>query len=1178
MQSAPETSPSWSQTILSLDWEKILFCLLLVLAVLTRFYKLEPRVMSHDENSHTYYAWLLYQGEGYQHDPITHGPFQFHVVALSYFLFGATDTTARLPAVLFSIATVAFMWCYRRYLGKAGAMVAAVLFLISPYMLYYGRYVRNESFVAFFGVMTIWATLAYLDTGQFRYMLWLTAAIVLHFTAKETAYIYTAQLLLFLGIYFIYRVTSLKWIVREYRKYFLLSLMGVVLLAGVTMLPIYQVLQERKAAHDSAIATVSGQVLGVSPIWVEAILILLFLVIAALVVAAYFLVKGFHLDRIRQEHSFDLLIVVGTLILPLLAAFPLKLIGWAVPTNASSVNLMTSTDILNMSLVVILLMIVSVVVGLWWNRRWWLVNAGLFYGIFTFFYTTYFTNTDGFFTGLLGSLGYWMAQQAVQRGTQPWYYFIFLQIPIYEYLPAIGTLLGLGLVLWQRRKHPAPEIAPVQSEDALTLGPDDAQQVIEQPLENKQTAPTVALIMFWTLSGVVAYSYAGEKMPWLTVHVALPMILFAAWAIGHLIDTTDWKSFRSQKGPQIVLLLAVFILSLVTCFGLLFSPTPPLHGNSQAALQATGAFVVALTIALVCIWAMGRLLRGWQSAQVGRLAVFIIFGLLALLTARTAFIASYINYDRPLEYLVYAHCGTGVKEALAQIEDLSRRTTDGLYLKVAYDNETSYPYWWYLRDYPNAFGFGSNPTFELRDYPVILVGDANYSKIEPVVKDDYFYFDYIRIWWPNEDYKRLTWGSIKSEIKADWMAHPDPKNTKREVNIFDYLGEAWKKHIGPFFTNADVREAIWQIWFNRDYTQYAELQGRSEFTLSTWSPAGRMRLYIRKDVASQLWDYGVSAQAAAVKSDPYEGKQETLQAKMVVGSLGDGEGQFRLPRSIAMAPDGTIYVADTYNYRIQHFNSDGTFIQQWGSKSPECPYPSAATPDNVPSGTFCEPWGIAVGKDGSVYVADTWNNRIQKFTADGQFVTMWGHGVAQDSNDLLGFYGPRGIVVDSLGNVLVTDTGNSRVVVFNANGQPVTQFGSTGVAPGQFAEPVGMALDASGRLYVVDTWNQRIQVFTSDGVGGYAPTTSYEVSGWETTSVNNKPFITIDPKGNIFFTDPDGYRVIELSSTGTIVRYWGNIGSDASSFSLPTGIVADAQGGVWVVDSNNHRLMYFTLP
>src|SRR5512145_3418284 len=90
------------------SWELLVFALIVLLAVDTRFYMLEPRVMSHDENSHVYYSWLLYKGNGYAHDPVTHGPFQFHLVALFYSLFNDSDTVARMPAVLFGIASVWF--------------------------------------------------------------------------------------------------------------------------------------------------------------------------------------------------------------------------------------------------------------------------------------------------------------------------------------------------------------------------------------------------------------------------------------------------------------------------------------------------------------------------------------------------------------------------------------------------------------------------------------------------------------------------------------------------------------------------------------------------------------------------------------------------------------------------------------------------------------------------------------------------------------------------------------------------------------------------------------------------------------------------------------------------------------------------------------------------------------
>src|SRR4030065_1560392 len=82
----------------TINIEKLIFAIIIVLAIFTRFYLLEPRVMSHDETSHTYFSWLFFKGNGYAHDPVTHGPLQFHLVALSYFLFGDSDTTARVPA------------------------------------------------------------------------------------------------------------------------------------------------------------------------------------------------------------------------------------------------------------------------------------------------------------------------------------------------------------------------------------------------------------------------------------------------------------------------------------------------------------------------------------------------------------------------------------------------------------------------------------------------------------------------------------------------------------------------------------------------------------------------------------------------------------------------------------------------------------------------------------------------------------------------------------------------------------------------------------------------------------------------------------------------------------------------------------------------------------------------
>ncbi len=195
----------------SITNEIMIFAAVILLAIITRFYDLEARVMSHDESLHTYFSWLLYRGQGYEHSPMMHGPFQFHIVALTYFLFGASDLTSRIPAVLFSIGTVWMVWYWRRYLGKWGALIAGLLLVISPYMLYYGRYVRNESFVGFSGILMLYALLRHLEMGGKKYLYLLAAALMLHFTTKETSFIYTAQALLFLAIYFIAQVTRRPW-------------------------------------------------------------------------------------------------------------------------------------------------------------------------------------------------------------------------------------------------------------------------------------------------------------------------------------------------------------------------------------------------------------------------------------------------------------------------------------------------------------------------------------------------------------------------------------------------------------------------------------------------------------------------------------------------------------------------------------------------------------------------------------------------------------------------------------------------------------------------------------------------------------------------------------------------------------------------------------------------------
>jgi predicted membrane-bound mannosyltransferase/DNA-binding beta-propeller fold protein YncE len=1159
--------------------EVAIFIGVILLALITRFYDLGTRVMSHDESLHTYFSWLLYRGQGYEHTPMMHGPLQFHIIALTYFLFGASDFTSRIPAVLSSIATIWMVWYWRRYLGKWGALIAGFLMIISPYMLYYARYVRNESYTGLSGVIMLYAMLRHLEVGGKKYLYMLAAALFLHFTTKETAFIYAAQALLYLAIYFIARVTSRSWENRtnDYSA-FIIALGIAILLVGAAAG--YGLFTRDQATLTGAETAAPADPLATdSPLAapdagsISATSILALGGLLAILAAAFFLIRGYTWERIRSERSFDLLMVVGTIVLPMLSPFPIK---WTerwlhvnIPTTAPEIGALAG-DLKSIATIggfLILMFIVSAIVGLIWNRDLWWKTALIFWVPYTIFYTTVFTSSDGFFTGSIGSLGYWLVQQDVERGSQPWYYYTLIQIPIYEFLPAIGLFLAVILGLRRNTRKPAqPELVDgaIKEEEVIHLIEEDRTENTEET-----NFPNMfSLLVWWSITSVVALSYAGERMPWLTYHMAWPMILITGWALGRLVESTDWEGLRQRRALLTLAAIAIFITSLMAGLYSLTGANPPFQGRELAQLQATGAFMLPAIAAIVSAVASVYLLRDWGAQHIRHVVTLMFFAVLAILTGRAAFRAAYITYDQATEFLVYAHGATGIKEVIAQAQEISERTTGGMGVAIAYDASApdtgvSWPFVWYLRDFTNQRSF-DQPTRSLRDSVVVIADQKNFDKIEPALGPGYYRIDYIRMWWPMQDYFTL------STERDPSFPFPEDYACNGLFGFYKLFKSRDYTQLCSAFTDPNVRAGIIQIWLNRDYTKYAEATGRSDLTLTTWQPADQMRLYLRKDIASQIWNYGVGPSEVADIVDPTEGKYIVIGADLMFDSTQQIPVMVNAPRSLAFASDGTMYVADSRNHRVLHLGSDGTLLHEWGSFADGVSIP--ADP-----GTFNEPWGVAVGPDGSVYVTDTWNHRVQKFTAAGKFIKQWGFFGQGETPDA--FYGPRGIATDSQGRVYVTDTGNKRIVVFDADGTFISEFGSAGFDPGLFDEPVGVTVDKQGIVYVADAWNQRIQTFapSEDGLN-YVPARQWDVYGWFGQSLDNKPFIAVNDQGNIFITDPDGYRVMEFNANGDLLQVWGEFGDSFTSFGLPSGIAVDPDGHVWVSDAGYNRIMRFTVP
>ena len=1141
----------------SLNAEVLIYAALIFIAIFTRFQNLDSRVMSHDESLHTYYSWRFAEFQDYVHTPLMHGPLQFHLIAFSYFLFGDSDGSARIPVALIGVISIALIYVFRHWLGRWGAIIAALLMAISPFMLYYQRYVRNEAIIVLLALLMFWAVFKYFENRQARWLYLLSISLSLHFAAKETAFIYVAQLTVFLGLYLAWDFIKRPWEVAWVRNLFMIGF-GVLLIGG--MIAGIGFLGGSSGGIENIFSPVepldptlggSQDILGsIHP----ALAFGSGMMIAGFAIIAFAAIRRFGKELRTDFPALDLLIITATFTLPQLAAFPARLLGFA-PLSSQGSILSSKTGI-----IVLVFILISVTVGLLWDWRRWLIAAGIFFGPFIILYTSLFTNGNGLSSGLVRSLEYWLEQQGERRGGQPWFYYLFLQIPMYEFLPAIGSFVALlygtrslrrRIISWfeSKRKHVA----------ALVIADESAES-------KRSKFPVIGFLGYWVVTAMVAYSFAGEKMPWLTVHIALPMILLAGWGLAKALQGIDLSALRSKRSWGVVLLSMVFFFSALRVLGSLAGANPPFQSSEFVALQATSAFLAALFISLSSLAAILFALKAVSSHKTLPIYALLGLGTLIFLTLRTSFRAAYQNSDLATEYLVYAHSAPGVKGILSQIEEFSLRTTDGLAVDIAYDNDVSWPYTWYLRNYDNAHYYGETPSRDLLNYPLVIAGNDNWTEVEKFLGNRYLSSEYIRMWWPNQGYYKLSWSSIEAENNSEQLSLNG--EAADALGVGEYLLRVFAR-IKPFFLDAQVRSAIWQIWFNRDFSVYAQLDDR-EITLQNWSPSDKMRFYIRRDLAAMIWDVGTSAITLPESTfgDPYIEAFQERSAAVVIASDETEIGQLSSPRSIASAPDGSMFLVDSGNSRVLHLDSEGGLIDQWGMLG-------QSTEEKVaPLGTFFEPWGIAVAPDGSVYVADTWNHRIQHFTAQGEFLDRIGPNNEQGERI---FWGPRALAIDSQGRIFVADTGNHRIAIFDQEWNLIGEIGEAGFDLGQFFEPVGVALDGDGRIYVADTWNQRIQVFEENDRNEFTYINHWAIDGWYGESLENKPYITVSSSNEVCISDPEGYRILCFTTEGEYLRGWGEYGLTAAQFGLPSGVAFTSGGDLWVNDSANNRVMLFEL-
>ena len=262
------------------------------------------------------------------------------------------------------------------------------------------------------------------------------------------------------------------------------------------------------------------------------------------------------------------------------------------------------------------------------------------------------------------------------------------------------------------------------------------------------------------------------------------------------------------------------------------------------------------------------------------------------------------------------------------------------------------------------------------------------------------------------------------------------------------------------------------------------------------------------------------------------------------------------------------------------------------------------------------PWGVVVGHDGRIIVAEHDSHRISTCCTSGKKAIF---GVSRDGKEDVSFTGPRGIAVDKFGNLFVVDGKLCCVQKFTSNGQLIAKIGKKGKQSLEFSSPVGIgihphtqriyiadncnnriqiltpdlefykmfgrkgsgdgemefpwdiAFDSVGRVFVADSWNNRIQVFTEEGgyvsqIGRFG-TMKGELA-WPSS-------IWIDAEDVLYITEAQNHRVSVFNTDGVFLTSFGRQGTNCGEFVEPTGITVDRYRVVYVSDSGNNRLQLF---
>jgi hypothetical protein len=339
--------------------------------------------------------------------------------------------------------------------------------------------------------------------------------------------------------------------------------------------------------------------------------------------------------------------------------------------------------------------------------------------------------------------------------------------------------------------------------------------------------------------------------------------------------------------------------------------------------------------------------------------------------------------------------------------------------------------------------------------------------------------------------------------------------------------------------------------------------------------------------------YVADSNNSTVRKVTSDGVVRTLAGRAAGSGSADGIGsaaRFDNPRGVAVDGAGNVYVADSDNTTIRKVTPGGMVTTLAGR-----PGSSGSADGTGSAAQFNWPSGVAVDSGGNVYVADTGNNTIRKVTPDGAVTTLAGVAGSLGSADGTGSAGrfdmPFGVAVDSAGNVYVADYGNDTIRKLTPGGVVTTLAGlagSSGSADGTgsaagFYWPRGVAVDSAGNVYVADTDNYTIRKVTPDGVvttlAGLAGSSGSADGSGSAARFYGPSGVAVDSAGNVYVADNNTIRKVTpdglvTTLAGLAGSWWGSADGTGSAarFVSPSGVAADRSGNLCVADSGNNTI------